>query len=80
MRDVARAHVLAAETQSAHGRYIVSETMSLKPQEVLAAIQARFPSWKFKAVEEADKPKLVYDNAKVRLDCVDVVVCLRGMV
>ena len=41
VRDVARAHVLAAETPSASGRYIVAGSHSTPASEISAALQVR---------------------------------------
>ncbi len=41
VRDVARAHVLAATTPSASGRYIVSDTTSASPAFIAYTLQAR---------------------------------------
>lgn len=43
VRDVARAHFLAAITPAAHGRYIVADTRSVDPAFVSAVLSARFP-------------------------------------
>lgn len=41
VRDVARAHVLAAETPEAKGRYIVSQAATTPPQLVARLFQVR---------------------------------------
>lgn len=43
VRDVARAHVLAAEAEGASGRYIVSHPGPLPPAVVVAALAQRLP-------------------------------------
>lgn len=48
VRDVARAHVLAAETPSANGRYIVSAGPA-PPQDVARWLAERFPGAAFAA-------------------------------
>jgi nucleoside-diphosphate-sugar epimerase len=39
VRDVARAHILAAELPSASGRYIISERSTIPPRAVAALLQ-----------------------------------------
>lgn len=63
VRDVARAHVLAAETPGASGRYIVSQATSASPAFISAALRARFPQFHIPAGEElADETTI--DNSK----------------
>jgi nucleoside-diphosphate-sugar epimerase len=47
VRDVARAHVLAAEVPEASGRYIVAAEEGTPPQQVAAWLSARFPDAAF---------------------------------
>ncbi|KAI3433285.1 hypothetical protein D9Q98_003104 [Chlorella vulgaris] len=55
VRDVARAHILAAEHPSATGRYIVANSHSTPPHLISAWLQERFPEHVFGecAVEES---------------------------
>ena len=64
VRDVARAHVLAAETPSAKGRYIVSQTHTHSNQELYAALAARFPQYGFPR-RQPEEAKLLFDTSKV---------------
>ena len=41
VRDVARAHILAAETPTASGRYIVSQESSMSPSFVSETLKVR---------------------------------------
>lgn len=47
MRDVAKAHVLAAETPSAKGRYLVTYDQTVPDKAVLELLAERFPQYKF---------------------------------
>ena len=63
VRDVARAHVLAAESASAHGRYIVSQATSADPAVISAALRRRFPGL---AIPEGERlpAETTIDNSK----------------
>ena len=66
VRDVARAHVLAAITPAASGRYIVSQPGGALPGEVAAALAAGLPAGAALAPVEA--PADPADAAKARID------------
>jgi len=52
VRDVARAHVLAAEVPSARGRYILSHTHGASAAEIAKWLQEAFPEWDLPSGEE----------------------------
>jgi nucleoside-diphosphate-sugar epimerase len=63
VRDVARAHILAATTPSALGRYIVSEASSASPAFIAATLRERFPA--FAIPDGEDEPsETTIDNSK----------------
>ena len=63
VRDVARAHILAATIPSAAGRYIVSEAASASPAFISATLQQRFPD--FDIPDGEDEPsETTIDNSK----------------
>ena len=65
VRDVARAHLLAATTPAASGRYIVSETTSTSPGFIARTLQARFPQYDIPdGVDEL--PETTIDNSKAQ--------------
>ena len=65
VRDVARAHLLAATTPAAKGRYIVSETTSTSPGFIARTLQARFPQYDIPdGVDEL--PETTIDNSKAQ--------------
>jgi len=68
VRDVAKAHILAAENPAASGRYIVANDVSTPPQRIAAWLQEKFPEHVMgnvpsKAHEES---KITIDNGKSR--------------
>lgn len=65
VRDVARAHILAAELDHAHGRYIVFHTHTVSIKEITDVVAKRFPQYVIKDGKAAPKVNLV-DNSKVR--------------
>ena len=63
VRDVARAHILAAETPAAAGRYIVSHATSASPGFISATLAAAFPELEIPAGEDlADETSI--DNRR----------------
>lgn len=68
VRDVARAHILAAETPSAQGRYIVAAAESTPPQVISAWLKERFPDGSFEDVadDQHEESKVVIDNGRVQ--------------
>ena len=65
VRDVARAHIRAAELPSAKGRYLISVEMTTTPREVSDLLSARFPEYEFPQLDEAEKFRRS-DSSKVR--------------
>ena len=63
VRDVARAHILAATTPSASGRYIVSEAASASPAFIAATLRERFPEFDIPDGEEEPSVTTI-DNSK----------------
>ncbi|CAL5221716.1 g3958 [Coccomyxa viridis] len=65
VRDVARAHVLAAENPRAAGRYIVSHRAPLTASALSKALQERFPQFAIPDVPEQEyDTKEKIDNSK----------------
>lgn len=66
VRDVARAHILAAELPQAKGRYIVSSADTVPISAMYHYLSQRFPQYKYP--ENALEPsKPFFDVSKVRL-------------
>lgn len=65
VRDVARAHLRAAELPQAKGRYLVSVEMTTTPREVSDLLSARFPEYEFPQLDEGQKFHH-NDSSKVR--------------
>ena len=63
VRDVARAHVLAAETPTAKGRYIVAHADTHDTGELYEALAQRFPGYSYPKKEYKITP--TFDNSKV---------------
>jgi nucleoside-diphosphate-sugar epimerase len=63
VRDVARAHILAATTPAAAGRYIVSEAASASPAFISATLRARFPEFDIPPGDE-EPSETTIDNSK----------------
>lgn len=78
VRDVARAHVLAAETPSAHGRYIVSNSHTVSNEQLYSILTDRFPQYKFPS-KEPQEHKLLFDTSKVRAGQYHVSQCLKKL-
>ena len=53
VRDVARAHLLAAITPGASGRYIVANAVSHSPAFISRTLRSRWPAWDIPEGEEA---------------------------
>ena len=64
VRDVARAHILAAELAQAHGRYIIANPYTYDQGEVWEALNRRFPDAAYPKEPYGSHP--VLDNSKVR--------------
>jgi nucleoside-diphosphate-sugar epimerase len=67
VRDVAHAHILAALTPQANGRYIVSDTTSASPAFISRTLQQRFPQFAIPDGEEAEAETTI-DNVRVMSD------------
>lgn len=65
VRDIARAHVLAVETPSAKGRYLVSQGWTHPLAGILGVLKEQFPQYQF-GTAEAEEAVEVIDNSKVR--------------
>jgi nucleoside-diphosphate-sugar epimerase len=63
VRDVAHAHILAALTPGASGRYIVSDTTSASPAFIASTLQQRFPQFAIPDGEEAEAETSI-DNTR----------------
>ena len=63
VRDVAHAHILAAESSSAKGRYILCHSHEHEAGELFAALAARFPQYSYPS--KPYQSKHVFDNSKV---------------
>lgn len=68
VRDVAKAHILAAEVPTASGRFIVANAKPTAPQEIVAWLRERFPGSTFAdpVPEESDNQPAKMDNSKVQ--------------
>lgn len=66
VRDVARAHVLAAEVPSAKGRYLVSHDRTVSDKAVLDLVKERFPQYKWADNAEDSESKRFLSNEKVQ--------------
>ena len=58
LRDVARAHILAAEVPGAHGRYLVSHVDTVPSKFVSDALQVLFPTWAYKTLRRDVLPMI----------------------
>eukprot|EP00877_Chromochloris_zofingiensis_P003091 jgi/Chrzof1/12783/Cz07g07130.t1 len=65
VRDVARAHILAATTPSAQGRYLLSEGKQYPSQYGVDVFKRRFPQFQFPKGEDGKIQETV-DNSKVQ--------------
>jgi nucleoside-diphosphate-sugar epimerase len=63
VRDIARAHVLAAEVPTASGRYIVSNP-PVPTKAISQDLSERFPQYKFPAGKDDDSTEFSYDVSK----------------
>ena len=64
VRDIARAHIRAAEITAAKGRHIVSQGSTVPTKRLVDALSKAFPDFEFPAVKHEDS-KDVIDNTKV---------------
>jgi nucleoside-diphosphate-sugar epimerase len=65
VRDIARAHIRAAEVPTAKGRYIVSQGSTHDAKWFSQVLAKHFPNFKFPAGQEVPQ-KMVLDNSKVQ--------------
>lgn len=65
VRDIARAHVLAAEISSAKGRYLVSQDHVVPVKALTDCLSKHFPQFKFAEGKGAEVKKVI-DNSKVQ--------------
>ena len=64
VRDIARAHIRAAEIPAAEGRHIVSQGSTVPTKRLVDALSKAFPDLKFPSVKD-EASKEVIDNTKV---------------
>ena len=64
VRDIARAHIRAAEIPAAKGRHIVSQGATVPTKRLVDALSKAFPDFKFPSVKD-EASKDVIDNTKV---------------
>lgn len=64
VRDVATAHVLAAENAAARGRYIVANPATTPSQEILEVLKGRFPEFQFGESETQEESTQVVNPSK----------------
>ena len=79
VRDIGRAHVLAAETPEAKGRYIVSNNRTIGSARLFKALKAEFPQYAIPEAKEEESKQILDDPLKVqprfqlvKLTCVSV--------
>jgi len=69
VRDAALAHILAAETPGAKGRYITSRSENINFKQLSAALKQEFPKLPIEdAAAHPDADKVVLDNSKLEKD------------
>lgn len=66
VRDVAKAHVLAAENPAASGRYIVANPLSTPPQDITTWLQDSFPEFEFEEPGSKEESTAVVDSSRVQ--------------
>lgn len=66
LRDVAKAHILAAEVPEASGRYIVCYETSPPPQNIVKWLRERFPEFDFPTPKNYEPKGPAVDNSKVQ--------------
>ena len=64
VRDIARAHICAAEIPAAKGRHIVSQGSTVPTKRLVDALSKAFPDLKFPSVKD-EASQDVIDNTKV---------------
>lgn len=65
VRDIARAHILAAVTPSASGRFVVSHGSGVTNKMAMDVLAQRFPQFKLLPAEDGPPSKPMMDNSKV---------------
>ena len=63
-RDIARAHVRAAERPQAKGRYLCTTEKSVTGKQIQKALENRFPEYTFNQMEDGESTRIA-DNGKV---------------
>lgn len=66
LRDVAKAHILAAEVPEASGRYIVGYETSPPPQIIVKWLRERFPEFVFAEPKTYEQKGPAVDNSKAQ--------------
>ena len=64
VRDIARAHVRAAERPQAKGRYLCTSEKRITGKQMQKALEERFPEYSFKQMEDGESVQYA-DNGKV---------------
>ena len=64
VRDIARAHVRAAERPQAKGRYLCTYDKKITGKQLQVALEARFPEYRFNEMEDGERSQFT-DNVKV---------------
>ena len=65
VRDIGRAHVLAAENQEAKGRYIVSNNHTIGSARLFKALKQAFPDYAIPEAKEEPSKQILEDPLKV---------------
>eukprot|EP00879_Flechtneria_rotunda_P011466 GHRR01011979.1.p1 GENE.GHRR01011979.1~~GHRR01011979.1.p1 ORF type:complete len:332 (+),score=113.60 GHRR01011979.1:492-1487(+) len=65
VRDVAAAHILAAENPKAHGRYIVSQPKSISARFITDSLKAAWPAAASAMPDGADEPTTHINSSKI---------------
>lgn len=67
VRDIARAHVRAAERPQAKGRYLCTSEKKITGKQMQKALEERFPEYSFKQMEDGESTQYA-DNGKIERD------------
>ena len=71
VRDIARAHVLAAERPEAGGRYIVSNNHTVGSARLFKALKQAFPEYAIPEAKEEPSKQILQDPLKVCSSCLE---------
>lgn len=66
VRDIARAHVRAAERPQAKGRYLCTYEKKITGKQLQKALEQRFPEYSFNEMEDGEST-LFADTSKVHM-------------